>query len=215
MTGKTIIIVDDHQLVVEGVAQFFVGHPALEVLTTVSNPQNALERIAILKPDIVLTDLDMPGLNGFELIRQIKKLDHQPSIIIVSMHLDKSTVKSALDLDVRGYLPKTAGKEEFVMAVELIAKGQTYYSMEALKALNSTGTELQKGTFSETTALTPREREVLGLIVEGLSTPEISEALCIAPRTVETHRKSIMEKLNVSKVTMLVRKAIRLGLVTP
>lgn len=213
MTQKSIIIIDDHQLVAQGIAQFFDEHPMLDVVTTLSNPDTAAEKVHILKPDIVLTDLDMPGLNGFELVRRIRNQAHQPAVIIVSMHVDKSTVKSALDMGIQGYMPKTASKEEFLVAVEAVGKGQTYYAMEAMKALNQSSTKLESTAFTESNALTPREREVLELIVEGLSTPEIGDSLCIAVRTVETHRKSIMDKLNVSKVTALVRKAIKLGLV--
>ncbi|MGW8123557.1 response regulator [Roseivirga echinicomitans] len=214
MSSKTkIIIVDDHQLVGNGVAKFFENHQSIEVIAVFNNPQEALSKVPILKPDILLTDLGMPELNGFDLIEKLKVHGLKTSYIILSMHLDQATIKKALAAGVSGYVPKNSNESEFVLCVEMVAKGESYFSQQTIKALTQIGKPIEKSNFSKINSLTKREVEILKLIAEGLSNKEIGEQLFIAVSTVETHRKALMEKLEVNKVTALVRIAVREGLV--
>lgn len=214
MSDKTkIIIVDDHQLVANGVAKFFENHESVEIIAVYNNPQEALSKVPILKPDILLTDLDMPELNGFDLIEKLKVHGLKTTYIILSMHLDQATIKKALAAGVSGYVPKNSTESEFVMCVDMVAKGESYFSQQTMKALTQIGKPMEKSNFSKMNSLTKREVEILKLIAEGLSNREIGEQLFIAVSTVETHRKALMEKLEVNKVTALVRIAVQEGLV--
>ncbi len=214
MSDKTkVIIVDDHQLVANGVAKFFENHQSVEVIAVYNNPQEALSKVPILKPDILLTDLDMPELNGFDLIEKLKVHGLKTSYVILSMHLDKVTIKKALTAGVSGYVPKNSSESEFVMCIEMVAKGETYFSQQTMKALTQIGKPIEKSNFSKINSLTKREVEILKLIAEGLSNKEIGEQLFIAVSTVETHRKTLMEKLEVNKVAGLVRIAVQKGLI--
>lgn len=214
MSDKTkVIIVDDHQLVANGVAKFFENHQSVEVIAVYNNPQEALSKVPILKPDILLTDLDMPELNGFDLIEKLKVHGLKTSYVILSMHLDKVTIKKALTAGVSGYVPKNSSESEFVMCIEMVAKGETYFSQQTMKALTQIGKPIEKSNFSKINSLTKREVEILKLIAEGLSNKEIGEQLFIAVSTVETHRKTLMEKLEVNKVAGLVRIAVQEGLI--
>lgn len=210
---KQIIIVDDHELVAKGVSKFFDNHEIFEVASIINDPKEALQKLPILKPEIVLMDLDMPGMSGLELIGRLKKEMTATSFVILSMHLDKNTVSKALEIGAAGYVSKNSKEGEFVVCVETVAKGQNYYSQEALTALSQNSTSLSKTSFSKISSLTPREIEVLKLVADGLSNKEIAEELHIAVRTVETHRKTIMEKLEVNKVAGLVKIAVQEGLV--
>lgn len=210
---KHIVIVDDHELVAKGVSKFFEHHELFEVGSIINDPKEALLKLPILKPDIVLIDLDMPGLSGLEIISRLKKEMSTTSFVILSMHLDKNTVSKALEIGASGYVSKNSKENEFVICVETVAKGQNYFSQEALTALSSNGRTISKSSFSKIASLTAREAEVLKLVADGLSNKEIGDALHIAVRTVETHRKTIMEKLEVNKVAGLVRIAIQEGLV--
>ncbi|HCX24942.1 MAG: DNA-binding response regulator [Flammeovirgaceae bacterium] len=210
---KQLVIVDDHELVAKGVSKFFDNHEQFEVGSIINDPKEALQKLPILKPEIVLMDLDMPGMSGLELISRLKKEMPETSFVILSMHLDKNTVSKALEIGASGYVSKNSKEGEFVVCVETVAKGQNYFSQEALTALSQTSNNLSKTSFSKIASLTPREIEVLKLVADGLSNKEIGEELHIAVRTVETHRKTIMEKLEVNKVAGLVRIAVQEGLV--
>ena len=214
MNNKTkIVIVDDHHLVANGIAKFFEYHEYIEVIAVFNNPLEALSKTPELEPQIILTDLDMPQLNGFDLIERLKVSGLDASYIILSMHLDQATVKKALAAGFSGYVPKSSSESEFIMCVETVAKGETFYSQQALKALTQIGKPMEKSNFSKISSLTKREVEILKLVAEGLSNKEISDQLFIAVSTVETHRRALMEKLEVNKVASLVRIAVQEGLV--
>ncbi|MEO9475493.1 MAG: response regulator transcription factor [Cyclobacteriaceae bacterium] len=213
MSKKSIIIVDDHHLVAQGIARFYENDPDFEVVTIFEDPHEALGKIPMLKPDIVLTDLDMPGLNGLELVQKLSMLRPAIKFVLLTMHLNQEVIKKVLEMKLDGYLPKNADEEEFKLCLAQVSQGKTYYSQKAIAALSNQATELQKTGINKTQSLSARETEVLTLIAEGLSTREIAEKLFIAVRTVETHRKAILEKLGVNNVAGMVRIAVQEGLV--
>lgn len=212
-TKKTIAIVDDHQLVAQGISRFFESMPDVEVIGVYESPSEAIPRIKASRPDIVLSDLDMPGMNGLEMIQQLRKEGLKSKFVLLTMHLNQSVVKKAMDLKLEGYLPKNADQIDFQNCIEAVLGGKTYYSQKAMEALINTSKEIKNTGLKKTQALTEREREILALIAEGLSTKDVAEKLFIAVRTVETHRKSIMEKLAVHNVAGMVRIAVQEGLV--
>lgn len=213
MEKTNIIIVDDHQLIIDGLVRMISADDRFEVIGTYNSPEEALRKVPILQPDILMTDLDMPGMNGLELIRKVRMEIPDQKIILLTMHLDKATVKSAMEREVNAYLLKNLDEREFLMALNKVRQGQRYFSYEVTDTLASRDVEIKPKAQLKTTGLTEREREVLTLIAEGLSSKMIADDLSISLSTVETHRKALIKKLEVSNVAGLVRIAVQEGLV--
>jgi len=212
MNKTSIIIVDDHQLVAQGISQFLEGNSDYEIIGTYSDSLEALERIRMLTPDIVITDLDMPKMNGLELAAAIRESGIPSKLVLLTMHLSQLVIKKVMEMKLDGYLPKNVDKSELLQCIKNISEGQTYYSPKALEAMVKASDELEVTGIKKTQELTERELEILKLVAEGLSTRDIAEKLFIAVRTVETHRKTIMNKLEVTNVAGMVRIAVQEGL---
>lgn len=208
----TVIIVDDHQMVAQGIAGFFKNDDDIEVIGIFHSAAEALIRIKLLLPNIILTDLDMPGMNGLELAQQVQKEKLPCKLILLTMHLNQSVIKKVMHQKLDGYLPKNADKTEVKACLQAVKSGGTYFSPKAMEILMAKGQQINISGLKKSQSLSNREREILVLIAEGLSTREVSEKLHIAVRTVETHRKSILEKLNVKNVAGMVRIAVQDGL---
>lgn len=207
-----VVIVDDHQLVINGFLKL-LSEKDISVAATFTHPKEALRQIPILKPDVVLTDLDMPGLNGVELIGQVRETLPEQKFIMLTMHLNQQIVKKMLGLKVNGYLSKNAHPDELFQALEAVAAGRSYYSSDVAQSLAFQGNKITTENPMLTLALSEREREVLKLIAHGESTKGIADKLHISTGTVETHRRSIMTKLEVSNMAGMVRIAVQEGLV--
>lgn len=214
MDKKSIVIVDDHQMIIDGLSRIIQEIPGFELLTTYHDSIEALKKIPIWNPDILLVDLEMPSLNGLELIRRLKQDFPELKTILLTMHLDRATVKEALSLKVNAYILKNLDEFELRIALEKVSKDQNYYSSPVTEVLNSKSRQIQKTSNSQIDELSNREREVLKLIAEAFSTKEIADQLSLEVSTIETHRKSIMRKLNTRNVAGLVRIAIQEGLVS-
>lgn len=209
-----IVIVDDHQLICDGLSRIIQEIPEFEVITTYQNPMEALQKIPVWKPDILLVDFEMPGLNGLELIQKLKLEIPDLRSILLTMHLDKATVKEALSQGVNAYILKNLDEFELRIALEKVKNNQNYYSAPVTEVLNDKSKVIQKNSNSQLESLSNREREVLRLIAEAFSTKEIAHQLSVEISTIETHRKSLLRKLDVRNVAGLVRIAIQEGLVT-
>lgn len=211
-----IILVDDHQLMLDGLSQILCSLDKVEILATYTNPTEALAHIPILKPDLVFTDLDMPQLHGLELAKALKKALSNIKIIVLSMHLDPMLVKKLMKIDVDGYLLKTDDKADFIHAIKQVEADKKVFSTSVTEALagkksilNNTSSSFTKKTLE----LSDREKEILIKIAEGFNSRDIAEKLFISTGTVESHRKNIMKKLEVSNMAGLVRIAVKEGLV--
>ncbi len=207
-----VVIVDDHQLVINGFKNLLSGG-SFEVLATFTNPQEALVKIPKLQPDVVLTDLDMPGLSGIELIQQLRAAIPDQKFIMLTMHLNQQIIKKMLSLKVDGYLSKNAHPDELTQALKAVGNGRTYYSADVTQSLAFSGNQIQSQNPMLTLVLSEREKEVLKLIANGESTKTIAEQLHISIGTVETHRRAIMTKLEVKNMAGMVRIAVQEGLV--
>lgn len=208
-----VIIVDDHQLVLDGFCRIMeaAGH---EVAGRYTDSQLALERIISTPPDLVLTDLDMPGLNGADLISAVRAQIPDQKFVLLTMHLNQQVIKKMMSLKVNGYLAKTSHPEELIEAAEAVYKGRNYFAAEVTQALAFQSQELQsQNSALKTLVLSEREKEVLQLIAMGESTKLIADQLHISVGTVESHRSAIMKKLEVSNVAGMVRIAVKEGLV--
>ncbi len=210
---KRIIIVDDHLLVCQGIAQLVARIPNFEVISTYTDPYEALQKIKILVPDLLLVDLEMPKLNGLELAERLRQEHINPKIVLLTMHFNQSVIKKAIDMKIDGYLSKQAEAKEFQACLTAVSGGEIYFSEKAHEILSSPSQQLEKTGLKKTQSLTKREREVLRLIAQGESTKSIADRLCIAKSTVDSHRKAILEKLAVSNMAGMVRIAVQEGII--
>lgn len=213
----SIFIADDHQLVVDGLIGMIERQEDMEFLSYANDGIEAVEKVKSLKPDLILLDLDMPKMNGILAAEKILKECPGTKVVIVSMHAEKGISEKLIKMGVNGYLVKSADQEELLMSIRWIASGKNYFSPELTKNMISIKPTL--GQFAEQaedsaqlSLLTEREKEIITLIIEGMSSPEIAEKLFISTRTVETHRKNLMKKLGLNNTAGIVRFALRSGL---
>lgn len=207
---KRILLADDHSIVRAGLASIVRKYTPHEIVAEVGDGFKAIEQARILKPDLIIMDIGMPGLSGLEAVSQISQFLPSARIIILSIHRDKRFVTSAIRLGVAGYLVKEGAVEELVDAIEAIAGGKRYIS-PALSDIVADELVAPKGKEirTEMEELTPREVQVLSLIARGRSRAEITKRLHISPETVKTHRKNIMEKLHIHTHSELVTFALK------
>jgi DNA-binding NarL/FixJ family response regulator len=207
-----IVLADDHSLVRAGLHALLEGLGEA-VVGEAGDGEEALKLIAELRPDAVFLDITMPGLNGFDVATRATQLSPNTRIVILSMHADPAYVAQALRAGVAGYLLKGASVGELRVALDAIAKGDTFLSPAISRQVVDgflSGSEVE----DPLAGLTPRQREILKLIAEGRSTKEIAANLQVSVKTVETHRAQLMARLSIRDVAGLVRFAIRSGLIT-
>ncbi|MEI6970380.1 MAG: response regulator transcription factor [bacterium] len=208
-----IMIVDDHKMIRDGLKALLSTHKGVEVIGEAADGQNAVQLARKLSPDIVIIDIGMPELNGIEATRQISSLKCGPKVIGLSMHADRRYVAQMLKAGASGYVLKDSAFEELSQAIETVAKGRVYLGPQVagtvVAELKRTAKDDDGSVFS---VLTQREREVLQHISEGSSTKDIASALGVSVKTIETHRRQIMEKLNIHSVAQLTKYAIKEGL---
>jgi DNA-binding NarL/FixJ family response regulator len=209
-----VVLADDHQMMREGL-RLILGHePAVEVVGEAENGREALEMATALAPDVIVMDIGMQDLNGIEATRQIKARHSEIKVIGLSMYTDKRYVLGMLEAGASGYLLKSGAGAELVRALEEVQRGQTYLSADIQKVMSDTPAGGGEGLTDRPAygRLGMREREVLQLLSEGLSSKEVAVRLKISPSTAETHRRNIMRKLNLHSVAELTKYAIRHGL---
>lgn len=205
----TIVVADDHPVVRTGLRRLLESRPDLEIIGEASDGQEAVEAILQVQPDIAILDLEMPRLNGIEATRAIRQSGIATSVIVLSFHESGSMVRSALEAGAVGYVVKTGQAAEILTALDSVRAGGRYLSPGVLRLVVD---QIAGPSDERAKRLTKREREVLELIAEGLSSPEIASRLGVAAKTISTHRANIMEKLDIHKIPGLVRYAIREGL---
>jgi len=211
-----VLLADDHALVRAGLRALLNDLPGVEVVAETGDGREALRLVCERKPDVAMIDISMPGLNGLDVAARIAHDRPATRVIIVSMHGDDETVRRALTAGAAGYLLKNSDRAELEMALRTVARGDTWLTPALTKRVVAAFTQEARapeaGPFA---ALTPRQREVLQLVAEGYSNKEIAQRLDVAPKTVETHRTELMERLGIHGVAGLVRYAIQVGLVRP
>ena len=205
-----VVLADDHALVRAGIRALLERIDNVEVVGEAGDGQQALELIAELDPDVVLLDLTMPGLSGFEVLKETSEKFPDVNMIVLSVHDSEEYAFHALRSGAVGYLPKSAASTELEAAIQQVLRGEKYLSPSIAAEVSI---DFSKETAERPGELTPRQMEVLTLIAHGSSTREVAIALNIAVKTVETHRAQLMERLNIHDVAGLVRYAIKKGLV--
>ncbi len=215
MTPVRVLLADDHTLVRAGIRGLLQGLEGVEVVGEAGDGQEAVRLAESLRPDVVLLDVGMPGLNGLEVAGRIGAFDASIRVVILSMHSSEEYVLRALRAGCAGYLLKASAVSELEVAVRAVARGETYLSPAVSKRVVDDYVSRTGGAADPLDALTPRQREVLQLAAEGLSSKEIAQRLGLSYRTVEAHRAQLMERLGVHDLAGLVRFAVRVGLVRP
>ena len=201
------IIADDHQLFADGLSGILQQLPTIELLPSVSNGEQLLKTLSQQAIDLVILDLSMPVMNGLEAAERIRRLYQDTKILIVTMNDSSDSIRELMNLGVQGIVLKNAGKNELLLAVEELCNGDTYFSQKITQQL---ARALQYQT-QDTWQLTKREKEVLQLIYEGLTTSAIAEKLFISVYTVETHKKNLFGKSGFNKSALLIKAAQQLG----
>ncbi|MFA6149041.1 MAG: response regulator transcription factor [bacterium] len=202
-----ILIADDHALFRQGLAELLTGNRSCKVVGSANSGEEALAMSVTFRPDVILLDLSMPGLDGFDVIRRLKTSPRPPRILVLSMHNDSRSVHRALDLGADGYLLKEEAFAELLKGIGTVRSGRRFLSGSIRELL-----EKDHAWGGGVEALSPRERQIVARIAAGLTTKEIAAELGISVKTVETHRQHIMEKLGVRKSTQIVMEAMKAGL---
>lgn len=217
MTEKSptrVLIADDHALVRAGIRALLEKVAAVDVVAEAADGLEALDLIEKHRPEVVLMDIAMPGINGLEATRRLSKTGPATNIIILSMHVSEEYVWQALRAGARGYLLKGASLAELELAITLVAENQIYLSPPISKGLIEEYLHpTSSGEHRAIVSMTPRQQEILQMIAEGKSTKQIALRLNISVKTVDTHRSLLMKRLNVHDVASLVRYAVKIGLV--
>jgi DNA-binding NarL/FixJ family response regulator len=208
-----IIIADDHEIMREGLRAMIEKQPDMEIVAEAENGRTAVKLAREQKPDVFIMDVSMPDLNGIEATRQIVAEVPKVKVLALSMHSDSQFVSEMLTAGVSGYLLKDCAFEELTRAIYAVYKNQSYLSPSIAHMVIKDYVQQQStDEASASSILTAKEREVLQLIAEGRTTKQIASSLHVSVKTIETHRKKIMEKLNIHSVAELTKFAIRQGL---
>jgi DNA-binding NarL/FixJ family response regulator len=205
-----ILLADDHSLVRQGFRRILESHPDFEIVGEAADGRQAVEMTEKLKPDVVVMDVAMPGLNGIDATRQICETSPRTRVLALSMHRDAVYVREILRAGARGYLLKDAIDADLVSAVRAVARGEGYIAPAVADCVLA---DYRQHVSDPIDLLTAREREVLQLIAEGKTNKEIATLLNLSVYTVDAHRGRIMEKLNLHSAGELVRFALRKGLI--
>jgi two-component system response regulator NreC len=218
MSKIRLLIVDDHQIVRAGLRMLFAAEKDMAIIGEVGSGAEALQAVAELRPDVVIMDVAMPGMSGIEATRRIKEVAPEVAVLALTMHEDEQYFLEMLNAGASGYIPKRAAPDDLVSAIHVVHQGNVFLHATLAKFLinellhhaeNKTGGDKEEENGD---GLTPREREVLRAIAEGLTSREIAQRLVISPKTVDRHRENIMAKLNMHSRVDLVKYAIERGL---
>jgi DNA-binding NarL/FixJ family response regulator len=220
-TRKTrLVIIDDHMIVVEGIRSALASLPDFEVVGFALDGVEGIKKVKTLKPDLVILDISMVNQDGFQTTYEIRKWNDNTRIIIFTMYSDKEHVVSLFRQGISAYVLKDEPVSDLLFALEAVREGGTYFSGPVkevirghLEQLESAAGGKEDDLHGSLTRLSQREKEVFPLLANGKSVREIAEVLCISPKTAETHKYNIMEKLNAKSVVDLTKLALKRKLI--
>ncbi|MFH2049502.1 MAG: response regulator transcription factor [bacterium] len=208
-----ILIADDHKLLIDGLHSLLEKYKDISVIGVAKDGLEAVDLAAKHKPDIILMDISMPNLNGIDAAKIIIRDLPETKIIMLSMHADRRYIQESIRIGACGYILKESAAQEVIKAIQEVQRGELFFSQTVRdKVLHEYIEWVREGDNSSFSPLSIREREVLQLITEGNSTKDVAGILSISVKTVESHRKQIMDKLNLHSIAELTKYAIREGL---
>ncbi|MDW3208943.1 MAG: response regulator transcription factor [Reichenbachiella sp.] len=207
-----LLLVDDHEIFLEGLMALFEGEPSLDIVGAVTGGKEALQKIKAQMPDILVTDLNMPQMSGIELVKSVKSKYPDLKILVLTTNNERKTVSDIAMSEAEGYILKKSQKTELLTAILRIADGGTYYSNEVMNIILERIVK-EKKKLEASATLTGRELEILQLIAEEKSSDQIAEELFISRRTVDTHRTNLLRKTNKETVVGLLKYAYQYGLI--
>lgn len=202
-----IIIIDDHQMMIDGLVAILSTNPDLKILKTYTNGNDFLNEIDNLQPDIVLSDISMPQIDGYELTKNIKQKNKSIHVIALSMSNNINDINKMIDAGIAGYVLKNVGNKELINAIQKVANGKMHFSDDVTEEMVKYKNDKPIKEI-EQAKLTERELEILKLIVQEFSNAEIADTLFISERTVETHRKNMIRKFNTKTIVGLIKYAM-------
>jgi DNA-binding NarL/FixJ family response regulator len=212
----SIVLADDHPVVRDGLRRILEANNYASIVGEASTGDEALEMIKTLKPTIAIIDVVMPGINGVELTRMLKKEQPDTHIIVLSMYPQESYVLGTLRNGADGYVLKDSGVQEIMLAIQTVLEGKRYLSPRISQtAIEAYIDSSHRASLEPYDTLTDRERQVMALSVQGLTSREVGEKLGISSRTVETHRENLMRKMKVSSLPQLISYALQKGILPP
>ena len=213
MSMPRVLIADDHKIVVEGLKKLL--SPEFEIAGAVEDGRELVKAAEELRPDVIVADISMPGLNGIEAVRQIKKVHKEIKVVFLTMHPDVAYAASAFKAGASGYVLKHSAPDELVTAIRAALRGKTYVTPLIAGKLLHFYEERGPGQEETVSALSSREREVLQLLAEGHSVKEIAAILKVSVKTVEYHKYRMMEILGLKTLAELIRYAVTQGISGP
>lgn len=208
-----ILIADDHKLLIDGLSHVLAKKKNIEISGIASDGVESVEQAALLKPDIILMDISMPRLNGIDACRKILRDHPNTKIIMLSMHADRRYIQESIRVGAKGYILKESASSEVISAIDAVHKGEMFFGEKIREQVLHEYVELvREGDKATESPLSIREREVLQLLAEGKSTKDVASILNVSIKTVESHRKQVMDKLNLHSIAELTKYAVREGL---
>jgi DNA-binding NarL/FixJ family response regulator len=217
MDKTRIFLVDDHPIVRDGIKALLVGHENYSIVGEAADGRELLDKLPDYKPDLVILDISLPKMSGIEITRIISEQYPEIKVLILSMHTGEDFIFNAIKAGAKGYLPKNTTRRELVDAINSLVAGDIYFndaiSNTILKSYIRKAQNKEEPAVETENALSPRESEILKMVAEGYTNPEISDKLFISIRTVESHKNHIMQKLKLKTTVDLVKFAIRKGIV--
>jgi len=202
----TVLIADDHKLFRQGMVAMLGEAKSIKVIGEASNGFEALELLAELQPDVMLLDIEMPQVDGFEVLKKVNKSTLQTKVLVLTMHSSAEFIKNIVKAGAAGYLKKDSDKQLLLAAIAELHNKGSYYPPETTHLVLKSLQERHKGEL-----ISPREKEVVTLIAEGMTTKEIAEKLFLSKHTIESHRQNILLKLDIKNSAELVKHAIKRG----
>lgn len=213
MPRPRILIAEDHKIVVEGLKKLL--DPYFDVAGAVEDGRELLKAVEKLHPDVIITDISMPGLNGIEAVRQIKKEHKEIKVVFLTMHPDVAYASSAFKAGASGYVLKHSAPDELVTAIQAALQGRTYVTPLIAGKLLHSYEKGEHGQDEAVTDLSPRQREVLQLLAEGHAVKEIAAILNVSVKTVEYHKYNMMDGLGIKTLAELIRYALKQNIIEP
>lgn len=210
---KRVYVVEDQTILRDLIIRLLESYPDIELVGSTGDGQEAVDEITKLSPDILVLDIMLPNLNGIELLRQVRKGQHKPRVLVFSAFPSKNTVKKLLEAGIDGFVEKDANLADLEIAIEKIVAGQTHFGLRIVDIMREI--MINPSQNDSLDSLTARERQILQLIAESCTSKEIAAKLDISVKTADTHRANLMKKLDVHDVAGLTRQAIAFGLIDP